>query len=373
MKTLFKYEKHLILISVLLIFLIGGIGVVVILNTKENNFTKMISQNSIAPDEKKELLVKGSIPYWEQENAVSSFKENKESFDYINVFWYYLNSDGSIQKYEYANEDEELIRFAHENNVKVSAVITNLGENPDRWDSGRVENVINSSENRKNHINQIISKLKEKNFDGIIIDYELLRQSTRNNYTIFIKELSLEMKKQNKILTVVLHPKTGENVKGESVSRYQDWFQLAQHADQIQIMGYSQHTDEDAAGPIAGIGWVEKIADYTLSLGIDPGKVFLGIPLYGYDWNTNSNESAKGLTFEEAQSLLVKENATLEFDQIQKSPMFRYGSHEVWFENSQSVKEKADLAYRVGFAGVTFWRLGGEDQSVWRMLDESYN
>ncbi len=375
MKNLFKYEKLLIIIFALFTFWIGGISIVHFLGKRENDSSKMIPVNTIAPTiiKERDFFIKGSIPYWDQENAIISFKANKNVFNYINVFWYYLNYDGSIQKYEYAKEDTELIKFAHENNIKVSAVITNLGENPEKWDSGRVEEVINSTANRKNHITQILNKLNEKEFDGVIIDYELLKPTTRNNYTLFIKELSEEMKKNNKITTVVLHPKTGENVKGESISRYQDWQKLTQYADQVQIMGYSEHTDEDEPGPIAGIDWVGKIVNYTLSLNIPVEKVFLGIPLYGYDWDKNSKESAAGLTLEEVSKLIKKENANVEFDKFKKSPMFRYDSHEVWFEDKDSIKFKTDLAYKSGFAGVTFWRLGGDDSAVWQMIEENYN
>src|SRR3989344_7179768 len=52
-----------------------------------------------------QFLIKGSIPYWDQEHAVASFEQHVAIFNYVNVFWYYLGSDGSVVKYEYAQED----------------------------------------------------------------------------------------------------------------------------------------------------------------------------------------------------------------------------------------------------------------------------
>lgn len=316
-----------------------------------------------------ELLIKGSIPYWDQKEAFKSFEENVSVFNYVNLFWYFLGNDGSVVKYRYANEDQSIIEFAHKNNVSVSMVITNLPEDGS-WSSERVENVISDETLRQKHIENIVYKLRELNFDGVIIDYELLRPNVREEFSVFIQELSVALDAENRILTVVLHPKTGENISGEEISRFQDWKTLAKYSDQLQIMGYSQHSDEDAPGPIAGANWVEKIIEYAKSTDVPAEKIFLGIPLYGYDWNKSSEESARGLTYEEVKSLMLQKNKSEEFDDISKSPHFTYDDRDVWFENAKSVLTKAQLAQNAGFAGITFWRLGGEDPSIWEMLQQ---
>lgn len=369
MRKLFKYEKLLVLVLIL-IFFWTSIAILRSSNfTKENSNTKEVKSIITPTINNRPFLIKGSIPYWDEKAAVESFKDNISSFDYINLFLYYIGENGEVVKYSHAEEDRNLIESAHKNNVKVSAVITNLPENPDSWSSKRVEKIIYSDALTQEHIENITEVLNEFNFDGIIIDYELLDSDTKDKYSEFIRKLSIELKNENKILTTVLHPKTGENIKGESVSRYQDWVKLAQYSDQIQIMGYSEHTDEDDPGPIASIGWVKKIIGYSQSLGIPPEKIFLGIPLYGYDWDKSTDKPAKGLTFKEVSELLENEKGEAEFDDYKKSPTFKYGTHEVWFENAQSVYAKAQLAKKANFAGITFWRLGKEDQSVWKVLE----
>ena len=59
------------------------------------------------------MKVKVSIPYWDQETAIKSFKENANVVDYISLFWYFLDNEGKIKKYKYANEDLSLINFAN--------------------------------------------------------------------------------------------------------------------------------------------------------------------------------------------------------------------------------------------------------------------
>lgn len=321
--------------------------------------------------QKRQFFVKGSIPYWDQENAYRSFQTHTSSFDYVNLFWYYAGTDGAIEKYQYAKEDPEIITYAHEHNVQTAAVITNLPENGS-WDSSRVEDIIDSETLRSNHIQQIVQKLDDLNFDGVIIDYEDIQPSAKEAYTLFVRELSTQLHINNKFLTVVLHTKTGNNLKSEKIGAFQDWKKLSLYADQLQIMGYSEHWDAGEAGPIASIPWLKKIIKYVDYLNIPKGKVFLGIPVYGYDWDVTSKEDASALTFEDTQNLLETYDVQEQWDGVLKSPHFSYEkdnhNHEVWFENAKSMQAKVDLAYNAGLAGVTFWRLGEEDPEIWSDL-----
>lgn len=319
------------------------------------------------------FLIKGSIPYWDQEHAVASFEQHVAIFSYVNLFWYYLGSDGSVVKYEYAQEDPKIITFAHNNNVKVSAVITNLPEfSGATWNSNRVLRIVHSQQLKERHIANIVNLLKDFGFDGVIIDYESLGASTRDDYSNFIKDLAIALHKDNKIVTVVLHPKTGENVDGEDISDFQDWKELALYADQLQIMGYSEHSDTDSAGPVASAPWVGKIIDYAKSLRIPLKKFYLGVPFYGYDWDTYTDAAADDVVFSDVERLLSNYGAQRKWSNEYKSPHFTYTKnghrHEVWYEDSESVIDKVQMAKNAGFAGVTFWRLGEEDPMVWNVL-----
>ena len=320
----------------------------------------------------KRFIIKGSIPYWDQDNAFSSFMQNVNSFDYVNLFWYYLSSDGTIVKYSFAKEDKSIIDFAHDNNVNVFAFVTKLPEyDGSSWDSERVEDVTTHEDIKNAHIGNIVNKLNQLDFDGVIIDYEEVDPFLKDDFSSFIKSLSEVLHRSNKLLAVALHPKN--NVSDRGNGEFQDWEALAKYADQLNIMAYGEHWDESSAGPIASFGWVEKIIKYTKQLDINPRKFILGIPLYGYDWNKDHGETAQGLTYKDIQNLLVEFDKKEEWDSQSSSPYFLYtrneDNHKVWFENARSVMAKIELAKKAGFAGVTFWRLGGEDQKIWKAID----
>lgn len=316
----------------------------------------------------KQLKTRAAIPYWDQKNAFDSFRSNVDRLDYISLFWYYLSKNGQIAKYKYAVEDKSIIEFAHNNNVQVSAVITNLPEyEGGTWDSRLVENVLKNQTAQSEHIEDIKKLINRLGFDGVTIDYEEVKSSQRGNFSKFIEELSIALNSQGKYVEVALHPKTGE--KTDKRYDFQDWPNLVKHADHLYIMAYGEHYDEGDAGPIAGNPWVKKIIRYSQDNHIPSEKLFLGIPLYGYDWNTSSDEAAKGLTYKDVESLISRYNLKIEWDKNYKSPHFHYGeNHDVWFENAESVKEKIQLAKDANFNGITLWRLGGEDPQVWNIL-----
>ena len=321
------------------------------------------------------LIIKGSIPYWDQEKALASFKNNIGFFSYVNLFWYYMDSSGNVNKYEYANEDKNIVKLAHDNNVKADMVITNLSEfSGAEWDDGqRVEKMIEGISSRKYHISQIIEKLNTLNFDGVVIDYEQLKPSAKDDFTNFIWDLSLALHKNNKFLSVVLHPKTSEDNPDEN-GKFQDWKQLSLYADQLQIMGYGEHWDNSGPGPIASISWLKRILDYARSIDIPKEKIILGIPLYGYDWDTISGGNAKDLTYQDVEKLMI-DHAILRPGWDEKSQSYNFSyidknnhKHEVWFENQRSTEAKINIAKSYGLLGITFWRLGEEDPNVWNIV-----
>src|SRR3989344_6914929 len=272
--------------------------------------TKEQIPNNLTPTQKnngdKPVLIRGSIPYWEQEKAFLSFSQNAGKFDYISLYWYYLGADGTIKKYRGAKEDQNIIKFAHDNNVKAGAIVTNLLDDEDLgWNSERVETWIKNDTAIEAHVNSIGEKLKSAGFDGVIVDYELVDKGQKENFSKFIKELSLKMHKEGKFVTVALHPKTGQNKKGEEIGQFQDWKEISKYADQLSIMGYSEHGDEDEPGPIASVDWVESIVNYAISLDIPPEKLFFGITLYGYRWQICSDENKERLTFTQIQKIIA--------------------------------------------------------------------
>ena len=352
--------------NVLLFFSLILLGAsITYLYLKINSVDKYANENR-----QQTFIVKGSIPYWDQENAFVSFKKHPEVFSYINLFWYFIDEKGGLHTYDDANEDKRILKFAQDHNVKTQMVVTNLPQDEGTtWDSKRVEYILHDKNARNKEIQQIIAKAENLGFDGVIIDYESVNSSQKSLFSNYINELAEKLHNHNLFLAIALHPKTRDD---DDPGSYQDWAELAKHADQLQIMAYGQHWDEGPAGPIASVPWIEKIIQYALSKNIPREKLFLGMPLYGYSWQKNNHDSAKGLTFSDVTNLLKNNSAVSQWDGRAQSHYLLYTNNgdrfEVWYEDAESIKAKLALAEKYQIQGITFWHLGEEDETIWNLF-----
>jgi len=321
-------------------------------------------ENSPGP----EMQHMASIPYWDQDRAIEVVTQHVELFDYVTVFWYKLEA-GEIVKYEYAEEDAMFVDFAQKNGVKVLALIANLPEEEGRsWDAEEVAKVISSPEVRAAHIADIVALLREKDFDGVNIDYEMLEDSQTEDFSAFIRELTEALHKEGKVVAVAVHAQyPGSETRGQDLK-------ALQAADIISLMSYDNHWDTSDPGPSAGLPWVRSVLTHMRGLGVDMKKVFMGIPLYGYNWPREGSgwATAAGIEYKEIVELANSVETDILFDDTEQVPYFNYEKdgveHELWFDNVRSVALKYDLAKEFGVKGVMFWRQGQEDMRMYDIL-----
>lgn len=311
-----------------------------------------------------DLQVFGSIPYWDQPRASAVVREHIDVFDYLSVFWYRLDDSGAIQKYQYAREDMALVKFAQGHGVKVLALIANLPEEGD-WDANAVGAAIGSDATRKLHVQAVSDLVVSKGFDGVNIDYEMLEDSQTEDFSAFIRDLSSALHAKGKIVAVAIH---AQEPGGET--RGQDLVAL-QSADILSFMTYDEHWDTGEPGPVASLPWMRNVLTHARSLDVDMQKIFMGIPLYGYDWPQDGEGwgTAAGLEYEEILTILGDMEITPAFDANAQAWHFKYEEdgtqHEVWYEDVRSFEPKYELAKEFGVKGVMFWRQGREDDRIY--------
>jgi spore germination protein YaaH len=128
-------------------------------------------------------------------------------------------------------------------------------------------------------------------FDGIDLDFEGFAfvdgnttwPKTAPNWVLFVKELSVALRAQQKLLSIsapyAFNP--AEKQKGYYVY---SWAQIASSIDRLRIMTYDYSVAKP--GPIGPISWTEKTLQYAISI-MPASKVFIGLPGYGRDWITS--------------------------------------------------------------------------------------
>lgn len=129
---------------------------------------------------------------------------------------------------------------------------------------------------------------------------------------------------------------------------------------------------------VAPINKVREVVEYAITR-IDPAKIDLGIPNYGYDWTlpyVRGESAAKVIGNSEAVQIAIDNDAAIRFDETAMSPYFQYEKdgqlHEVWFEDVRSYREKFSLLPTYSLRGMGYWQIMRFFRPNWLLLQDTF-
>ncbi len=355
-KLSFQYDSMKRLVIIFLSILVGAY--LVILVNKEPN------KNELALKPWHKLSYAGSIGTGKDkvESGIASFKKNFQKLDGLSLYWYNLGSGGGISRDDsVSNEvEKDILAFAMQNGKQI---FVGIG---DHEEASKVDDLLDDKNDQKDHIAKIISLITEKGYDGVIIDYENLRDDQEESFTKYIRILSAEVRSKKKILGVSIPVETqGKVFHGINIVN------VSQFVDRVHMNVYEQHDQETGPGPIASIDWVNTIIKNAVDQGVESNKIVLGTAHSGHDWIVESDvRLVNDMSTAETLDVFLKTKATMIWDKKKQANYFQYKDdqgkkHVVWLENAQSFKVKIELAKSYQLQGVFIWYLGGEDRKIW--------
>lgn len=228
-------------------------------------------------------------------------------------------------------------------------------------------------------INNILVNLREKNYFGLDIDFEFIPEKDRLAYAKFIEKTTNALNQEGFYVIVALAPKTSSEQTGLLYEAH-DYNLIGKVANAVLIMTYEWGYTYSSPMPVAPINKVREVVNYAVSE-IEAGKIFMGIPNYGYNWTlpyVRGESRAKSLSNVEAVELAQKYNAVILFDEVAQSPYFYYTDEEgrehiVHFEDARSIFAKLSLVNEYSLAGVSYWNLMKFFPQNWLVLNSLYD
>jgi spore germination protein YaaH len=152
--------------------------------------------------------------------------------------------------------------------------------------------------------------------------------------------------------------------------------------DEVRVMAYDYAWEGSEPGPIAPVGWVEDVVAHAVAH-VPRERVVLGLAAHGYDWPDPSAPSAgpdgagggRDLMYADAMDLAERQGREVEWNNDAQTPWFSYSAdgevRSVWFEDAPSLAAKLEVAAEYELGGVFLWRVGGEDPTLWDVLDDA--
>ncbi|MDP2728146.1 MAG: glycosyl hydrolase family 18 protein, partial [Dehalococcoidia bacterium] len=295
------------------------------------------------------------VPY--DSNSLTSLRQALPNLDYVSPFWFYIDGQGQIPD----KDEAGVTSLIKSGGVKILPTFRNQAS------YGDFHGVLSDATLRKRAIGNILRLVEAHKYDGVNIDFEAIDPSDRPNLTGFMAELAATLRPKGKLVTQAIPAKEKEKDTGWAGAF--DYAGLAPHNDLVLLMAYSYRTSNSTVpGSTAPLDWVEATVAYAASQ-IPAQKLLLGVPWYGYDWNTTTGPPAHALRYPQTMELAARFAANPQYDEASQSAFLNYiqdgQNHQVWYEDQRSLMAKLELVKKYNLAGVGGWRLGHEDPGVW--------
>lgn len=275
-----------------------------------------------------------------------------------------------------ALDDQWMIWKALQHQVAPILTLTPLGADG-KFNNNLITSVVQNTDYRENLIEQLITVMTEKNYQGIDVDFEYIMASDRDAFTEFVRILTDRLHLLGFTVSVALAPKTSADQPG-LLYEGKDYPALGAIADSVLLMTYEWGYKYGPNMAVAPLNMVRRVVEYALTE-ITPEKINLGIPNYGYDWPlpfVRNETVATTIGNVEAIQIAIQNDTVIQFDDIAQSPFFQYTRenilHEVWYEDVRSIQAKFDLIKEYGLRGAGYWQLMRWWRANWILLEHNF-
>ncbi len=292
----------------------------------------------------------------------------------LSVFSYGFTTEGELIMP--TPDDTFMISAALQAGVRPVLTLTPLG--PDgNFNNALISAVVNDPAAKDNLLSNLLATVQEKNFQGVDIDFEYIRPEDRLPFADFVADVRNFLSPYGYHVSVALAPKTSDTQAG-LLYEGKDYRLLGEAADSVLLMTYEWGYTYGPPMAVAPVNKVREVVEYAVTR-IEPSKIDLGIPNYGYDWTlpfVQGSSRATTVSNQEAVRIAIEAGVPIQFDEVAMSPFFRYEKdgqmHEVWFEDVRSYQEKFALLPAYGLRGMGYWQIMRFFRPNWLLLQNTF-
>ena len=286
-------------------------------------------------------------------------QETLPFLSYLFIFSYGFTTEGELVPPTL--DDQFMIQWAYRLGARPILTLTPFG--PDGMFNNYLITTMVNDEVVKNRLFQnLLAAMNEKGFQGVDVDFEYFLSAVRVPFADFVADLQNFLTPYGYTVSVALAPKTSDDQPG-LLYEGKDYGLLGNAADWVLLMTYEWGYTYGPPMAVAPINKIIEVVNYAVTR-IDPSKIHLGIPNYGYDWPLPYEKGvtkARTISNTEAVQIAIRAGVPILFDETAMSPYFTYTEngirHEVWFEDVRSLTEKYSLLPSYQLRGISIWQI----------------
>jgi len=323
-------------------------------------------------------------------------------------------------RHEEAGEKLRLLVEQKKNHPQLKVMLACGG-----WGAGGFSDMASTAEGRTKFVQSTIKMIEEYQLDGIDMDWEYpaldwagidAREEDTQTFTLLMKELREEMDKLDRPMILTFASAGWEyyydKIETLEVMKYADYMNVMTYDQVSASLPYTAHhtalgsiKDEDlqdypiyeyyekrnAAAREKGFSTyeprsVKNIVDYLIERGVDPSQIVIGGAFYGRAWkgvppeNNGLYQPNKGVHIGWAAYHLLRDqyetnpNYTRYWDEVAEAPYMYSPTDSIFisYDDTVSVKLKAEYAMEKDLGGIMFWELGNDTKQENSLLNAIY-
>ena len=296
-------------------------------------------------------------------STLDSMAAGANGMNVIAPTWFSLNDEeGNFRSFA----SQDYVERAHALGLKVWGVWDDFNYNNETNSSVSVYNVLAKTSTRQKLVANIVDVAAGFGLDGVNIDFEKINQETGTHYVQFLRELSVECRKNNLTLSI-------DNYVPYD---FRDYYRLdiqATVADYVIIMGYDEHWHGSGEpGSVASISYVRNGIAKALEE-VPADKLVNALPFYTILWKTEGVKvTDEYLTLRNTPDFISRMNLTPEWNEetCQNYVEWKSGNitYQLWIEDEESIAAKLSVMAAQNIGGVAVWRLGYGTESIWNLI-----
>ena len=245
----------------------------------------------------------GWIPYWRTATGTRDVAPHLSQLAQVHPFGYTVKLDGSLYDASNLEDGTTWTSFIAQAHAQKTLIVPSV-----MWSSGAtIDSILGDPIARMKHEDAIVDMVSRNSFDGVDIDYEGKIVSTRDSYSLFLKELKGKL--GTKMLSCTIEARTPptslyKNIPAD-LEYVNDYKEINKYCDRVKLMTYDQESADivlNKAGdrlysPVSDPLWVQKVVTLTLN-DIDKSKLVVGVPTYGYIYKVTPWDDGTGYHYD---------------------------------------------------------------------------
>ena len=336
-------------------------------NKLKSDSLKKIKNGGVSKANSLSLIRAAFYTPWNANLSLPDLKKNADKINTIFPEWFFIDT---VTHRLQTRIDSAGLVLMQQKKLRILPILTNFNTSKKDFDGKLLHRILKDTVARNKFIQQVSDTLSFYHLSGINIDFEELQEKTNESLTSFQKKLYETLHAKNLLVSMDVEPKNNDY----------DYKKLSDYNDYIILMAYDEYNGSTGPGPISGQKWIEDAVSWTADR-IDPSKIIVGVAGFGYSWSDGKLDELP-LTYNDAINKAKTINAKIIYDDDTYNLHFNYATentedssdvinHEVWFTDAATTFNILRFSDEFPTAGTVLWRLGSEDQRIWRFYNRS--